>query len=156
MGSKNNKSEENEEENTIRLPRNDLINFVAQKINNFKNKDRIVSILMIYLNSHNNNSLTEPYKWTNYKDGKYTEKSIELFSFELKHYGDDEFELKYYFYYGYYIKYFDFHFENDNEEKNFRDIVMTIDENFNLKKIKDRKNSSSTDNTALEINVNDY
>ena len=158
MGSKYNKSQENEEENNIRLARNDLIEFVAQKIKNFKNKKSILSILRIYLNSHNNNTLTEPYKWTNYKDGKYTEKGIELFSFELKHYNNDEFDLKYYFYYGYYIKYYDFHFENEKEEKNFRDIVMSIDENFDLEKKKNKlsEKTGNSDNAENLINIYDY
>ena len=138
MGSNYNKSEENEEQNTVTLNKDGILEFVRLKIHKFRNKTRIVSIVKTYLNSINDNKLTEPYKWTNYKDNKYTEKCIEIFSFELRHRPGDEFEMKYYFYYGYYLKYYDFRFESDGEEKRFRNIVMNIDENFNLENKMDK------------------
>ena len=79
MGSNYNKSELNEEQNTVNLDRDGILEIVKQKIDKFRNKKRIISILKTYLNSRNDNKLTEPYKWTNYKDNKYTEKVQKFF-----------------------------------------------------------------------------
>ena len=152
MGSKINKSEQNDENNSITLNGNGIIEFVKQKINNFRNKKRILSILRIYLNSPNNNKLTEPYKWTNYKENKYTEKGIEIFSFELTKLNNNDFRLDYYFYYGYYLKYYNFNFENEHDEKNFRDNVMSIDENFNLDKNYNKPKDNIIINVSEKVN----
>ena len=157
MGAKENKSIQNEDQNKINLSKDGIISCLEKKLKNFKKKEEILSSLQIFMDERTNNSLYEDNKWTNYKNGKYTEKGIEVFSCELKcpNYGDT-FELKYYFYQAYYLEYSNFSFVNSRDEKDFSEIRQTIDENFKGNhKNKELKNEVSKDENSEIINVSD-
>ena len=132
MGAAENKSMQEEDQNTIALSKDGIISFLKNKLKNFKKKSEILSNLRTFMDEKSNNSVHEDYKWTNYKSGKYTEKGIEIFSGELNcsPNDDDPFELRYYYYQGYYLEYSDFEFVNSNDEADFNAIRETIDANF--------------------------
>ena len=151
MGAAENKSMQEEDQNTIALSKDGIISYLNNKLNNFNRKSVILSNLTTFMNEKRNNSLHEDYKWTNYKNGKYTEKGIEIFSCELNcsPYDDDPFELRYYYYKGYYKEYSDFNFVNSNDEDDFNAIRETIDANFNnIHKNKVFKNENSKEKSG--------
>ena len=155
MGAKENKSMQNEEQNTITLSKNGIISYLNNKLATFKKKSEILSNLKILMDEGRNNSLNENNKWTNYKDDKYTEKGIEIFSCELNCSSfSSTFELKYYYYNAYYLEYNNFRFLNSKDEKDFSDIRQTIDENFKRNhNNKEFKNEVLKDNNSGIINI---
>ena len=153
MGCKENRSEEKEEQNAITLEQNGIKNFLKEKLKNFKNQETIINILSIYMESGENNKISEPYIWTRSKDKKYSEKGVELFSCELNCISNNKFRLNYYFYYGYYLQYNNFHFLDAKKEKDFNEIVANIDAN-SKEKEKIKLSVSTTENE--NENENDF
>ena len=149
MGARQNKSFQDEDQGTITLSKDGIISFLKNKLSQFKKKSQIIDNARLFMDENINNNINEDTKWTNHKDNKYTEKQMEIFSGRITCISDeDKFKLDYFYYIAYYIEYANFEYVNERGEKGFRDIVQTIDANFEGRK----KGKNFQGDEVLDIN----
>jgi hypothetical protein len=130
MGAKVNVWNQKEDQNTITLSKEGILLYVKNMLKGFHKISDVLNQLEQFMKERKTNSICEDDKNAKYKDNKWTEKKIEIFSCKIECSDYNEFVLSYYYYYAYYLEYKNFTFINDNEEKNFKEIRQTIDENF--------------------------
>ena len=151
MGSKHNKSNLEEEENTITLDEEGITSYLESRLKNFDRKSQVISLIKTFMSGKRSNKFTIDNKWENHKNNKYTEKKIDIFSCSIDYNdNDNSFTLKYYYYSAYYLNYLNFTFISNDQEKIFNDIRQTIDANYRgegkIIKIKKDIDTISTEN----------